>query len=499
MTALLGELLDPGRFAFERPLALPVALVLALALLALARRRRTPRALAWPALAEARAAGAFRGDPMRLVAGGLRGAALLGLALALAGPTRRGELPPETRPGLDLVLVIDASASMRALDAEVAGAWRQRIELAREVVARFAQARASAGDRVALVAFGDTAFTLCPLATDGALLAAALTRVEAGMAGNSTALGDALALAVKRAGAGSDQDAGALVEGPTAAPRAGRLVVLLTDGRSNAGAVPVEVAAALARASGTRVHAVGIGSRGEVAMASPSGAGASSASRATTSTPTRCARSRRRRAAATSRRGARRTSRPCTPRSTPSSAPPRELPSRRVRRAAARALPRRRVPGPRPRARPRARRRTKGALMDAGLANGALAVPVGGLVAAALALVAAGRVAARRRRARLLGPSAPRDPRQRDLCLARRARRRRARPRRPPLRRAHGARARDGRRRRAPRRRLGEHARPRRPAEQARARARPRARRARRPRRRATARPSPPSPEKASC
>lgn len=273
MTAFLAELLAPERFGFEPglPLALGLAAALAVLVLAFARRRRAPRALAWPALAEARAAGARRGDPLALLAAALRAVALAALAFALAGPTRRGEHPPETRPGLDLVLVLDASASMRALDAEVDGVWRPRIELAREVVARFAQARASAGDRVALVAFGDTAFTLCPLAGDGALLAAALARVEAGMAGNATALGDALALAVKRAAGGSRGGADALVEGPTATPREGRLVVLLTDGRSNAGAVPVEVAAALARASATRVHAVGIGTRGEVAMASPSG------------------------------------------------------------------------------------------------------------------------------------------------------------------------------------------------------------------------------------
>lgn len=276
MTALLAELLEPGRFHFEGSAALAAgvtaALAVAAALVALALRRRGPRALAWPALAEARAAGARRGDPALWLGAALRAAAVLALALAVAGPARRGELPPETRPGLDLVLVVDASASMRALDAEVGGAWRQRIELAREVVARFARARAGAGDRVALVAFGDTAFTLCPLTGDGALLAAALARVEAGMAGNATALGDALALAVKRAAGGSRAGTHVPVTGPAAAPREGRLVVLLTDGRSNAGAVPVDVAAALARAGATRVHAVGIGTRGEVAMAGPTGA-----------------------------------------------------------------------------------------------------------------------------------------------------------------------------------------------------------------------------------
>ena len=267
MSALLLELLAPGRFALERPWLVPAILAAALLALLFARRRARP-AYAWPALAEARAAGARRRDLASLAPALLRAGALVLLAAVLAGPLRRGEPSPEKRPGLDLVLALDASGSMRALDAEVAGEWRRRLDLAREVVARFASERASAGDRVGVVVFGDTAFTLCPLTSDGVLVAAALARVEAGMAGESTALGDALALSVKRAAGGSGEDEAQRAAG---APLEGRLVVLLTDGRANAGSVPVDVAAALARTTGTRVHTVGIGSRGEVAMASRSG------------------------------------------------------------------------------------------------------------------------------------------------------------------------------------------------------------------------------------
>jgi Ca-activated chloride channel family protein len=236
--------------------ALGLCLV-ALAALGLWRALRTrPRTLAWPAAAEVRAARASRRDPLRALALALRGGALLALAAALAGPLGP---PPSARPreeGLDLLLVLDGSGSMRALDAEVAGSPRTRLELAREVVARFALHRVAQGDRVGLVVFGDAAFTLCPLTSDGRLLRAALERVDAGMAGEATALGDALTLALKRLGAG---------------PRAGQLVVLLTDGRSNAGAVPPDVAARLAAELGVRVHTVGIGGEGEVAMATRSG------------------------------------------------------------------------------------------------------------------------------------------------------------------------------------------------------------------------------------
>jgi Ca-activated chloride channel family protein len=246
---------EPGWVAAGAAIAL-VGMVLA--------ARKQPHALAWPAWPEALAAGGRGRDLGRWAALAARGLALSLLAVALAGPVRERAAAPAPGLGLDLALVVDASGSMRALDVDLAGEWRTRLDLAREVVARFARERAAEGDRVALVVFGETALTQCPLTSDGGLLAAALARVEAGMAGEATALGDAIALAVRRV-------AGIGAETPRAAPVPGRVVVVLTDGRSNAGAVPPDIAAALARGLGVRVHAVGIGSEGEVAMASPRG------------------------------------------------------------------------------------------------------------------------------------------------------------------------------------------------------------------------------------
>jgi Ca-activated chloride channel family protein len=261
VAALAGRL---GADALERPALLALALALAAAGLLLALRRR-PAAIPWPALREACAAGARRRDPGRALGLAGRTAALSLLGVALAGPVSEHRAPPPPGLGLDLVLVVDASDSMRALDAEIDGAFRTRLELARRVVARFARERVAEGDRVGLVVFGETAFTQCPLTTDGRLLEAALERVVAGVAGGATALGDALALAVKRVSLPAETG--------SARPLAGRLVVLLTDGRSNAGAIPPDVAAALAAARGVRVHTVGIGSSGEVAIEPSEGAG----------------------------------------------------------------------------------------------------------------------------------------------------------------------------------------------------------------------------------
>ncbi len=249
---------------FEAPERFFIGLALAVVALGIASRWR-PAALGLPTWRQARGPGVHRLDPVRGAALGLRAATLAALAAVLAGPIGIALAPPEPGRGLDLVLVVDASGSMRALDARGESGWRTRLALAREVVSRFAEQRTAEGDRVGLVVFGETAFTQCPLTSDGKLLTAALERVEAGMAGEATALGDALGLAVKRALAGA---------GKAPFEPAGRVIVLLTDGRHNAGALSVEAASVLAKAEGLRVHTVAIGSTGaDVAMATGGAAG----------------------------------------------------------------------------------------------------------------------------------------------------------------------------------------------------------------------------------
>ncbi|MGH0032748.1 MAG: VWA domain-containing protein [Myxococcota bacterium] len=259
MTGLLEAL---GIQELARPWLVPL-LWLGIAALGAVWLRARPPSFEWPDVDEARAAGARRVEPRRALGVALRLLCLAALAVVLAGPLGVHRAPPEPGHGLDMTLVVDASGSMRALDTQQGSEWRTRLDLAREVVARFARERAAEGDRVALVVFGESAFTQCPLTSDGAILGRALARVEAGMAGEATALGQALGLAVKRAlGAGAASPAAAATA-PAAGPATGRLVVLLTDGRHNAGAVSVEVATQLAVASGVRVHTVAIGSEGE--------------------------------------------------------------------------------------------------------------------------------------------------------------------------------------------------------------------------------------------
>jgi Ca-activated chloride channel family protein len=280
-TLLWDTLREPlaylGVDALEAPERLPwgVAAVGLAAILALASRAP---ALRWPATFEARRAGRRRRELVPVLAWLLRLGALACLAVVIARPVTIDESPPEPGRGLDLILVLDASASMRALDtsapvgqfpgppqagddlahAASPSRARTRLDLAKRVVARFATARVAEGDRVGLVVFGSNAFTQCPLTNDARLLAAALDRVEVGIAGEATALGDALALAVKRAPESALTETGL-----------GRVIVLLTDGRSNAGTIPVDVAIGLAAGERLRVHTVGIGTGGaKVPMAS---------------------------------------------------------------------------------------------------------------------------------------------------------------------------------------------------------------------------------------
>ncbi|KHK00859.1 VWA domain-containing protein [Desulfovibrio sp. TomC] len=225
--------------ALAHPLAL--LLLLALPLASLLRRRLANRgALGLPDPAAVRAAG--RPSLAVRLPGLLRplGAALA--ICALAGPGLAPGEPVLLGRGVDIMLAIDLSESMAAMDMRLTDRTVTRLEAVAEAAGRFAAARP--GDRIGLVAFGSRAYTVIPPTTDRDVLHKALSSLEVGAAGRKTAMGDALGLAVKR-----------LAESPGLS----RVAVLFGDGRSNTGELDPQTAARTAAARGVRVFAVGVG------------------------------------------------------------------------------------------------------------------------------------------------------------------------------------------------------------------------------------------------
>ena len=170
------------------------------------------------------------------------------LVLALARP-QWTDSAPNTYKGRDFLLALDVSGSMRAQDFTVEGATLSRLDMLKKVVSQFLSERH--GDRIGLIVFADDAYTLSPLTSDMNIVRSLLQEVRHGMAGEKTALGTAMALAVKRL---QDRDAKA------------RVLILLTDGSNTAGEIHPDAAAALAAEEGIRIYTVGIGSHQTVAF-----------------------------------------------------------------------------------------------------------------------------------------------------------------------------------------------------------------------------------------
>ncbi len=223
-------------------LAHPLVLALApLVVLAFWWRRRWPRAALGVPDGQA-AAAAASGLGFAWLAPACRLAGLCLAVLALAGPRLGSQAVTYNGRGVDIVLAVDLSESMAALDFHLGERSVSRLAAVAEAAERFVAARP--GDRIGLVAFGDRAYTVIPPTADHKALGQALSRLEVGAAGRRTALGDALGIAVKRL-----RDA----------PGVSKVAVLFSDGRSNAGEVSPEAAAGLAAQHGIKVYAVGVG------------------------------------------------------------------------------------------------------------------------------------------------------------------------------------------------------------------------------------------------
>ena len=164
------------------------------------------------------------------------------LCVAAARPQSLGPavLPPSS--GRGMMLAVDLSGSMETPDMALGSTTVDRLTAAKAVIADFLDRRG--GDRVGLIVFGDRAFVLAPITADLETVRQQLRDSVVGLPGTSTALGDAIALAVKRL---------------RAVPAQERVLILLTDGVATAGVIEPVKAAELAQIAGVRVYTIGVG------------------------------------------------------------------------------------------------------------------------------------------------------------------------------------------------------------------------------------------------
>ncbi len=172
--------------------------------------------------------------------------ALVLLVTALARPQWGTKEVTLTTEGINIILAVDISESMRALDFKRDKKIVDRLEAVKGVIEKFIQKRE--GDRIGMVVFGSNAFTQLPLTRDYGTISFILDRIRIGAAGKSTAIGDAVGISLKRL-----ED----IESRS------NVIILLTDGESNSGDLSPEAATRIAAEMGVKIYTVGVGTRGK--------------------------------------------------------------------------------------------------------------------------------------------------------------------------------------------------------------------------------------------
>ena len=204
------------------------------------RRRRRPSAIVFSRVSVL-AAGPRAGRATTLVLFTLRNLLLASMIVALSRPRSGAHAQDVTSEGINIVLAIDLSSSMLAQDFLP----QNRLEVAKDVVKKFIAARTS--DRIGIVAFAAEALTQVPLTTDYPVVTNAVDNLAAGQLEDGTAIGTAIATAANRL-----RDA----------PGRSRVLVLLTDGENNRGAIDPRTAAKAAAVFGIKIYTVGVGTEG---------------------------------------------------------------------------------------------------------------------------------------------------------------------------------------------------------------------------------------------
>ncbi|MDP8314107.1 MAG: VWA domain-containing protein [Candidatus Celaenobacter antarcticus] len=161
--------------------------------------------------------------------------------IALARPVIPERFTRVKGKGVDIILAMDVSTSMRAIDFQP----NNRLFVAKEEAKKFIESRPT--DRIGLVIFGGKSYTQCPLTIDHKILIELLEQIKTGMIEDGTAIGMGIATSINRL---RDSKAKS------------KVIILLTDGRNNSGEIDPITAATLANDLGIKIYPIGVGKEG---------------------------------------------------------------------------------------------------------------------------------------------------------------------------------------------------------------------------------------------
>jgi Ca-activated chloride channel homolog len=230
-------------FRFEDPWIL---LALALIPILISRERSIENAINYSSLSSLKTVNHNRSKVMVMIPTILKFAAIILFIIAFARPQEGRKKTQILSQGVDIVLAIDTSGSMQALDFKKKDAPVTRLSVVKDVVAEFVRNRDK--DRIGMVVFGANAFTQCPLTLDQAILLSFIDKLKIGMAGDSTAIGSAIGISVKRLKDLKSKS---------------KVIILLTDGRNNSGLITPIKAAEIAKTLNIKIYTIGVGRRGK--------------------------------------------------------------------------------------------------------------------------------------------------------------------------------------------------------------------------------------------
>ena len=230
-------------FRFEDPWLLLILLSLPILIL---RERTIASVINYSSLASLKAVSQHHSKIKAMVPIVLRFIAITLFIIAFARPQEGHKRTEILSQGVDIVLAIDTSGSMQALDFKKDGTQVTRLSVVKDVVAKFVKNRET--DRIGMVVFGANAFTQCPLTLDQNILLSFLNKLKIGMAGDATAIGSAIGISARRLKDLKSKS---------------KVIILLTDGRNNSGAISPLQAAEIAKSLGIKVYTIGVGKRGK--------------------------------------------------------------------------------------------------------------------------------------------------------------------------------------------------------------------------------------------